>query len=189
MDPTIVRAAAEAFLTLHGGTAHRVVLMDENILGGTDRRLLLRPNRFYPWAHHRLARLTEMFPDHDIEIGIGLRNPADFLPSCWSENLHHSDIAFFETYMDGITPEKLHWSELATRIRESFPKARLFLWTYEDYFKAARRLYRRITNDPAAELIAPIDKVMRPGISSKAVELLFSRPRPSRDRPGAHRLH
>ncbi|MEM6896682.1 MAG: hypothetical protein AAF576_04845, partial [Pseudomonadota bacterium] len=83
MTPEVVRAGADGFLQHHGGDADTVALMDENILGGTDRKMLLRKTRLYPWAPGRMARLLDLFDGHDVQLALATRNPATFFPSCW----------------------------------------------------------------------------------------------------------
>lgn len=179
--PQVGQGAAEAFLALHAGDARRVVLMDENILGSTDRKMLMRKKRLYPWAHLRLARLLELFPGHDIEIGLALRSPASFLPSCWSESLHHGPIRPFAEFMRGIEPAELRWSRLLERLQAAAPQARITVWRYEDYARLGPRLHAGLLGPEAAARVTPVERVMRRGLSARAVDWLMRQPAPDRE--------
>ncbi len=177
----IGHAAGRAFLDLHAPGAERVLLMDENVLGSTDRKMLLRRRKLYPWAHLRLASLAALFPGHEIEIALAVRNPASFLPSCWSESLHHGEIRPFSDYVEGIELTSLRWTALAERLRDAVPQARLTMWRYEDYGALAPRILARLVGARAAEAVAQVDRVMRPRLSAQAVEWLLGQPAPGRE--------
>lgn len=181
VPPPIARGAAQAFLAHHAGDAERVVVMDENILGSTDPKTLLRAKRLYPWGQLRLSRVVDLFPDCEIEIGLGIRNLATFLPSCWGENLFHKPYCDFRTFLGGIDPTLLSWARLLRRLREVAPDARLFVWRYEDYTALMPLLCAQILGPRAAEQIKPLDKIMRPGFSAQAVTHLDSLGTPTRD--------
>lgn len=173
-------AAAEAFLRLHAGDARRVLLMDENILGSTDRKMLMRKKKLYPWAHLRLPRFLALFPGHDIALGLAIRNPATFLPSCWSESLHHGAVEPFGAFIKGIAPERLRWSQLLERLHEAAPQARLVVWRYEDYGALGPRLPAALAGAEAGD-IPSVERIMRPGLSAEAAGWLFRQPAPDRD--------
>ncbi len=173
-------AAADAFLRLHAGDARRVLLMDENILGSTDRKMLMRKKKLYPWAHLRLPRFLALFPGHDIALGLAIRNPSTFLPSCWSESLHHGALQPFDAFVKGIEPERLRWSNLLERLHEAAPSARFVVWRYEDYSALGPRLPAALAGTETGE-IHPVERIMRPGLSAEAAQWLFRQPDPDRD--------
>lgn len=179
-SPEILRAAAEGFLALHGGTAGHLVLMDENALGSTDARMLFRKRRLYPWAHHRLGWLMALFEGHELEIALAVRHPASFLPSCWSESLHHGPYRSFRDYIESARPARLRWSDLVARIHQQIPEAGLRLWTYEDYTALGPALFSHLLGPEAGREVRPVERVMRPGISAQAVDWLESLPAPAK---------
>ncbi|MEQ8897507.1 MAG: hypothetical protein RID23_10475 [Roseovarius sp.] len=181
ISPEIGQGAGTAFLSLHGGAAPTLVLMDENILGSTDRKMLMRKTRLYPWAHHRLGRILALFPDHDIEIGLAIRSPATFLPSCWSESLHHGPFEPFRRFIKGVDPLSLGWAALAQRLHDAAPHARIVAWRYEDYPRLFASLTTRLLGPAAAATVSPVDRVMRPGLSSEAADWLSQQPDPDKD--------
>ncbi|MEO0751291.1 MAG: hypothetical protein AAFY25_05770 [Pseudomonadota bacterium] len=170
MTPQVVRAGADGFLSHYGGQASTVVLMDENILGGTDRKMLMRKSRLYPWAPRRVARLLELFEGHEIELAISVRNPATFLPSCWSESLHHGRYDDFNTFIQGFDPTGKVWSGLIDRITQTAPNIRLTLWRYEDLSALGPSLYAQLLQPEAADTVHPDPEVRRAGLSQHAAD-------------------
>ena len=170
MTPQVVRAGANGFLHHHGGEADTVVLMDENILGGTDRKMLLRKTRLYPWAPRRLARLLDLFEGHDVQLTLATRNPATFLPSCWSESLHHGRYDDFSEYVRGFDPARPIWTALVDRLQEACPDLKIMLWRYEDYAELGTSLFSHLLK-PGAENAVQLDpKIRRAGLSQHAAE-------------------
>ena len=181
ISPEIGQGAGAAFLSLHGGTAPTVVLMDENILGSTDRKMLMRKTRLYPWAHHRLGRIITLFPGHEIEIGLAIRSPATFLPSCWSESLHHGPFEPFRRFTKGVDPLALRWSALAQRLHQAAPHARIIAWRYEDYPQVFPQVTTRLLGPDAGAQVTPVDRIMRPGLSAEAAHWLGQQEAPDKD--------
>ncbi|WP_397542139.1 hypothetical protein [Roseovarius salis] len=181
MATEVGQGAARAFLQLHAGSARHALLMDENILGGTDRKMLMRKTRLYPWAHRRLGRLMALLPGHEVRIGLAIRNPATFLPSCWSESLHHRPFRSFADYVAGIAPERLRWSDLLERLRAAAPGARFIVWRFEDYRALGPALHAHLLGERMAALVSHADRRLRPGLSDKAAAWLQDHPAPDRD--------
>lgn len=168
MTPQVVRAGADGFLQHHGGAAGTIALMDENILGGTDRKMLLRKTRLYPWAPRRMARLLELFDGHDIQVALATRNPATFLPSCWSESLLHGRCDDFADYMRGFDPVRPVWTELIDRLQEACPSLKITLWRYEDYAQLGSSLFNRLLAQGAENAVQLDPKIRRAGLSHHA---------------------
>ena len=170
MTPAVVRAGADGVLAHHGGSADTVVLMDENILGGTDRKMLMRKSRLYPWAPRRVARLLELFDGHEITLAIATRNPATFLPSCWSESLHHGRYDDFDSFVQGFDPTNKVWTGLIDRVQDTCPDLNLALWRYEDYAELGQSLFARLLKPQAAEVVTLDPQVRRAGLSQRAAD-------------------
>jgi hypothetical protein len=169
-----VQDAAAALANDLAGTAATLVIMDENILGGTSSKMLLAGRRLYRWAPNRLAQLAALFPGHSIDIGLGIRDPADFLPSCWSETIRLGGYQDFRSYLGGVDPLRLSWADLLQRIAAEVPHARLFVWCYEDYAHIFDSVCTRVMGPNAARHALPLDRTIRPGLSAAAVAWLES---------------
>ncbi|MEO0748982.1 MAG: hypothetical protein AAFZ10_11485 [Pseudomonadota bacterium] len=170
MTPEVVRAGADGFLQHHGGDADTVALMDENILGGTDRKMLLRKTRLYPWAPGRMARLLDLFDGHDIQLALATRNPATFFPSCWGESLHHGRYDDFADYIRGFDPARPIWTELTDRLKETCPTLKIMLWRYEDYAQLGPALFGHLLKPEAENAVQLDPKIRRAGLSQRAAE-------------------
>ncbi|MEM6589934.1 MAG: hypothetical protein AAF641_15920 [Pseudomonadota bacterium] len=170
MTAEVVRAGADGFLKHFGRNSDTIALMDENILGGTDRKMLMRRKKLYPWAHTRVARLLQLFEGHDIELAIATRNPATFLPSCWSESLHHGRYDNFESFTAGFDPTDKNWTRLVDRILTTCPSLKLTLWRYEDFGALGTRLYAHLLKQGADQAINPDPQIRRAGLSQRAAD-------------------
>ncbi|MEL7253613.1 MAG: hypothetical protein AAGL23_05520 [Pseudomonadota bacterium] len=170
MTEEVVRAGADGFLKHHGGEADTIALMDENILGGTDRKMLMRRKKLYPWAHTRVARLLHLFEGHDTHLAIATRNPATFLPSCWSESLHHGRYDDFDSFMTGFDATDKIWTRLVDRILTTCPTLKLTLWRYEDFPALGTSLYAQLLKPGAGNAVRPDPQIRRAGLSQQAAD-------------------
>ncbi|MEO0773373.1 MAG: hypothetical protein AAFZ04_09355 [Pseudomonadota bacterium] len=170
MTEEVVRAGADGFLKHHGGEADTIALMDENILGGTDRKMLMRRKKLYPWAHTRVARLLHLFEGHDVELALATRNPATFLPSCWSESLHHGRYDDFDSFMTGFDATDKIWTRLVDRILTTCPSLNVTLWRYEDFGALGTSLYARLLKPGADSAVTPDPDIRRAGLSQQAAD-------------------
>ncbi|KIN60687.1 hypothetical protein Z945_1666 [Sulfitobacter noctilucae] len=111
---------------LDGSPADRVILSDANFFrtaGTAVQRGIL-----YPAAAQRMASMVSLFPDDEIEIFMGIRNPATLVPLLYATSIDQSPEAFWE----GRRPQDLLWSELIAGIREAAPSVPITVWCNED---------------------------------------------------------
>jgi len=83
---------------------------------------------FYTLAEDKLTGLANLFPDDEIEIFMGMRNPATFIPAVFGE----SPVDSYDTFMHGVDPTQVRWSDLIARIRTILPHATITTWCNED---------------------------------------------------------
>lgn len=119
----------------------RDVLLDE-ILDASDckrvvmshgqficvHRRVLEKGVFYHLADLKLRGLAQLFPEDEIEIFIGMKDFATFLPAVFAAN----PVDDYFGFMNGVDPYALRWSELITRIRKIVPHAKVTAWCNED---------------------------------------------------------
>lgn len=113
-----------------------VILDDE----ACDRMILSQPGLFsaanyavqdgkiYQHAGLRVAQMQRLFEHDQIELFMGIRNPATFLPAILGqapENLVRKTLA-------ATDPMQLRWSDTISDIREMAPQVPITLWCYED---------------------------------------------------------
>ncbi|GFE66042.1 hypothetical protein [Litoreibacter roseus] len=123
-DHDILDATLEVLL--EDQTGRRIVLSHAGFLGPPGRAV--EAQMFYPYAAERVSDLRALFPDHELELFIGLRDPATFLPTLF-EKSPESD---FDEFSDGCDPENLTWSDMIIRLKEALPDVPITLWCNED---------------------------------------------------------
>lgn len=111
-------------------------------------------NTFFEQAEVKLSGLRDLFPEDDIEIFLGLRNPATFVPALFAESQKPN----FTAFMQGIDPMQLRWSDLITRIRTTLPHSKLTVWCNEDTPLIWAQLIRELAGvDPLTRITGGFD--------------------------------
>lgn len=122
------REAREVLLDaiLDDTEADRIILSDANFFrtAGTA----VQKGVLYPAAPVRMKYMADLFPQDQLEIFIGIRNPATLLPVLFDVALEKSDSAFW----GGRDPRDIRWSETIAEIRQVVPQIPITLWCNED---------------------------------------------------------
>ena len=137
----LIREAIEA---LHGAApapGARDVLLDAIVEDDNIRRLVLSndnfitiPKRifdhsvFYPQAEMKLRGLHQLFPDDEISLFLGVRNPASFL----QETAPRAGAGSLQQYLGVLSPLDVRWSDVIRRIKLAAPDTPLYVWCNED---------------------------------------------------------
>ncbi len=106
--------------------ADRVLLSHAHLFGAP--RAALRKGVLYPNAPERLSHLADVFHLDDVEVFMGIRNPATFLPACF-EKSPRDELADF---LDGADPREVRWSKTLSKMREAAPEIPITVWCNED---------------------------------------------------------
>lgn len=104
----------------------RLVLSNANFICIANR--IFDQGIFYQLAESKLRTLHQLFPEDEIEIFLALRNPATFLPAVFAESKADTP----DTYLKGMLPTQIRWSDLVRRIQHMFPRTKLTVWCNED---------------------------------------------------------
>lgn len=104
----------------------RVVLSNANFMCIANR--IFDRGIFYEQAEAKLHALHQLFPEDEIEIFLALRNPATFLPVVFAESKAEAP----DTYLKGLHPTQIRWSDLVRRVQHMFPQSKLTVWCNED---------------------------------------------------------
>jgi hypothetical protein len=104
----------------------RLVLSHEHFF--SVPKLALHHGRFYFRAESRLNTFCRIFDRDEVELFIGLRNPATFLPEVFAS----SPAVQFQNFMGDVNPLHLRWSDLILRIKEQNPNLPITVWANED---------------------------------------------------------
>jgi hypothetical protein len=106
--------------------ADRLILSNDQFLGVYGR--VLANNQLYPQAGERMRAMRGLFPDHDVEIHMGLRDLATFLPACFEA----SQIDDFGQFMGKCDLRQISWLNMVQRIRAAVPDCPVTIWANED---------------------------------------------------------
>ncbi|MGI9369895.1 MAG: hypothetical protein ACR2O2_13755 [Ruegeria sp.] len=111
---------------LDGEDASRVVLSNEHFFGA--QWSAIRDDQFYPLAGPRMAYLDELFLGAQVELFMGLRNPASFIPKVLMSlsPKHREDV------MNLTDISYLSWLTMVEDIVDLAPNVRMTLWCNED---------------------------------------------------------
>ena len=104
----------------------RLVLSHENFF--SVPKLLLGGGRMYRKAETRVRILCDLFAGDQVEIFLGMRNPATFLPAVYAATPHED----FTTFLNGVDPAHVQWSDLIRRLRMDVPEVAITVWCNED---------------------------------------------------------
>ncbi|MFD2174387.1 hypothetical protein [Rhodobacter lacus] len=172
--PEVVALARAALSQLCPGARH-VVVMEENTLGVTTRNLLLGDGGLiYPFATRRLREALACFNGAEVRVGLAIRDPARFLPSCWSEHLLIAPWQPFRSYVAGIPPDLPRWLWLTNRMLQATDD--LTIWTYEDYPAVLPQIIDWATGLKGfGATVTPYELEPRPGLSQRAAEIVHAR--------------
>jgi len=110
---------------LGGQTAERVVFSWDSFMSLPPWVL---KETMYPAAGERVRAFSQIFPNHEIEFCLALRNPATLLPLLHRLNKPDS----YDAFLAGCDPYELRWSYVIARILDLNPDAQLMVWCDED---------------------------------------------------------
>lgn len=140
------------------------------------QRRIFENRVFYELAEQKLLGLANLFAEDELEICLGIRNPATFLPA-----IHDgSGIDQFDDFMRGISPAEVRWSDLIARIRAMLPNATLTVWCNEDTPLIWAQLIRELAGvDPLTKITGGFDllsTIMSPEGMKRFVAYLKANP-------------
>lgn len=111
---------------LDGAEADRLILSFDNWMCGPRR--VLENGMLYPVAPEKTRALRNLFPDHDVEFFLSVRDPATFVPAFLSK---YSDLNRLDI-MGQLNPHGMIWSDIIRDIREANPDVPMTVWCNED---------------------------------------------------------
>ncbi len=168
-----VALTREALAHLCPGARH-VVVIAENALGTSHRNQVLgQGGLIYPFATRRLREMVSAFGDIPVRVGLGIRNPATFLPACWVEQLSQGQWLPFAAYAAGVPANLPRWAWLINRMRQASED--VTIWTYEDYPAVLPQIVDWATGLHGLGANLPADTPPEPDLSQRAAEVLHAR--------------
>lgn len=137
---------------LDDGQADRLILSNPHFF--SPARAILRGGVYYESAGRRMAMLSELFQHDEIELFMGLRNPASFLPVAFEK----SRASTVEDFTSGTDPRNLVWSELIERIQRQAPGVSITVWCNEDTPLIWGQIIREMASlDPGTKIVGGFD--------------------------------
>lgn len=137
---------------LEDDAADRLVLSNSNFICIPNR--IFEKGAFYLLTEQKLRGLQALFPEDQLDLYIAIRNPATFIPEAYSKS-KFDDLG---TFMRGLHPKEVRWSDLIRRIQQILPQATLTVWCNEDTPLIWGRIMRAITGvHPSVPLVGTYD--------------------------------
>ncbi len=106
-------------------SAERLILGWDNFLSFPNWAL---QGKLYPAAGERVRAFSCIFPGLETDYFLALRNPATFIPAILAAQTGKD----YASFMAGVDPLDLRWSEMIGRIQAANPGAKLTVWCDED---------------------------------------------------------
>jgi len=125
-SPDSRMAFLDAVLETDPEGVDRVIMHSESFF--CVPKIAISKGRLYPKAGPRMAHLNNLFDTDQVELFLGIRNPATFLPAVYASTPHTS----FVDFIDGSDPRDLRWSDLIEDIRTEAPAVNITVWCNED---------------------------------------------------------
>lgn len=167
-DQTLPRMIAQ--LT-EGRDYSKVLILRPSISGSP-----LRPSKdksIYPRGSATTSQLMRLIGQDDMRLFGVIRNPANFLPSCYNVAYLADPTLSFAGFTAMSDPFALRWSEYLHRIQGRDGGVPLNIWTYEDYpfiWRSVAQAFAGLPNKE--ELVAAPFEPEDPGISLRGISLM-----------------
>lgn len=124
--PLVMQDQVQDKIMGEGQRAERLVFSNQSFLCATDK--VFQQGKLYALAGERAQWLSQVFPDDEIELFLGIRNPATFVPAVYGRCKGLG----FDDFLSGADPRAMRWSEVVADIRRAVPRAVLTVWANED---------------------------------------------------------
>jgi len=170
--PRRTPAAQLAFLAK--GAEH-VLLSEENFIGGFDAPDNQGAPGFYAAAEHRVTALVRQVDDIRLRLFLGVRDPADFLTSAYSQSLLTGRIATPRRFRAGHPLAAVDWADLVARLRAVRGVRHIYVWRFEDHAEIAPLVLRRMMPGPVGRQVGLIDRRVNAALSARALADVLAR--------------
>lgn len=111
---------------LHSESPGRAIFSTPTFMGAPGR--VVGQTGLYPQMGARAAALANLFPDHEVEFFLAIRNPAALI----SEVLPIFTGGGYHVLMQGRQPTDLRWRDPIQALLRAVPGRRVVIWCHED---------------------------------------------------------
>ncbi len=150
----------------------RIVMIDPSISG-----TLMRPvgkEYFYPRIATTVSRILNVLDGTPLRLFVGLRNPATFIPSCYSAGMRHSPEMSFEKFVADANLQGLRWSDFLHRAQLKKTDLPITVWRYEDYPFMWRDVAQALTGLENREALVGTSDPVNTGLSLRGAVLMHT---------------
>ncbi|MFK7838486.1 MAG: hypothetical protein AB8B60_19940 [Sulfitobacter sp.] len=153
---------------LDGAPAERLILSDANFFrtAGTA----IQQGVLYPAAAGRIAHMAKLFAEDEVEIFLGIRNPATLVPLLYQQAVDSTEVGFW----GGRRAQDIRWSDLIHEIREMAPTVPITFWCNEDAPLIWARIIREMAGIALDEKITGGFDLLSTIMSKEGMERLRS---------------
>jgi hypothetical protein len=116
-------------------------------------RLVVQGAQIWPMIERQTANLRALFPQAEISLFIGMRNPATLIPALFTGSRFRD----FHEFTQDMQPHAVAWSEMLHRLRSAHPDLPVTVWCNEDTPLLWGEILRKITALPADIALRGID--------------------------------
>jgi len=132
--------------------ARRLVMSHDAFICVPNR--IFDEGRFYDLTDLKVGGLASLFPENELEIYIGIRNPATFVPAVFAQSKYDN----FVDFLQGTSLDRIRWSDVVQRIQAAAPNAKIGVWCNEDTPMIWAQLIREISGvEPTTRISGGFD--------------------------------
>lgn len=154
--------------------AARLVLSEENYIGVLNRKAGHLNVPLYPHAAERIAALADVCAPNGIDIFLGIRAPAAFLNSVYSQFLAGGTRIAPEEFRAQNSIASIDWAAMIDKIRRLDAVRSFVVWPFEDYEVLFGRITALMVGKEAAKHVRPGAVAVHSGLSLRAVEAVLA---------------
>jgi len=146
-EPDVVRSRIMD-AALGGAEPSRLVLSYDQFFSGPRR--VLENGGLYRLASQRAGMITRIFEPDTLELHLGIRNLATFIPEAFA----NSGLDDFPGFLSGLRLDEMAWVNVVRGLRAAAPTAQIHVWCNEDTPLLWSQLIRDVSGIHASATIS-----------------------------------
>ena len=157
--------------------ADRLVLTEENFVGVLNSSGSKLNVPLYPNGVERIAALGSVAAPDGIDLFLGIRGPAPFLNSVYSQFLLSGHAIMPAEFRAQNTLSDINWAQYIERLSQITKLRSFIVWPFEDYAALSSRIVALMVGVKAAPLVRWVPDIVHSGLSTRVVEEILAGPR------------
>ncbi|MEL6961064.1 MAG: hypothetical protein AAGL89_19195, partial [Pseudomonadota bacterium] len=154
------------YLTKDG---NRLVFSEENFVGIAVNRHGKMNMPLYPRAAERIEELAAKWTPIKPHIFLGIRNPAAYMASVYSQALYGHNFIGPRTFRARNDWRKVDWADYVARLRATPGVGDITVWRQEDYADNMRMIFRGLLKWKTGGAVQLSKEKLHTGLSANAV--------------------